>query len=156
MIQEVDKINEKFDAVMEKPFTNPNLIIQAVQVILQGCGVNLPNIHPGSDDEYVFKLEEEEDEDGDDDDDDLYLVIYINKSETPGGYDGYAQFVTGDELEELEDDIDDDDVDELDDDELDDLYEAEVEQPEAKPSAVADLPISTSNYLRQVRHSADD
>lgn len=141
---DVDAANDKFDRVLDTTFTNPNLIVQAVQAILQGYGINLPSLTPSSSEEYTFRLEADEDED-------LYLYIVIDKSES--GFEGYAQIVDGDELEELQNIDDDDDIDGTLDADLDEESKVEnddvVEKKEEKKPA-------TSRFLRQVRHSADD
>ncbi len=141
---EIDAVNARFDSVLDTTFSNPNLIVQAVQAILQGYGINLPNLLASSSEEYVFRL------DTPDEDADLYLYIVIDKSET--GFEGYAQIVDSDELEELQNIDDDDDIDGTLDADLDEESnvenDGEVEKKEEKPT--------TSRFLRQVRHSADD
>lgn len=110
-MSDVEEVNNKFDQVLAGKFAKPQIILQAVQAILQGYGVNLPNLDTdGIDDEFVFNIESA------DGDDTMYLYIAIDCDDM-GQYDGYAQIVDGEDLEDLEEmDLDDDDSDDDEDD----------------------------------------
>ena len=105
MSSDVEEVNDRFDQVLAGKFAKPEIILSAVQAILQGYGVNLPNLETdGVDDEFVFNIESA------DGDDTMYLYIAIDCDDM-GQYDGYAQIVDGEDLEDLETMDDDEDSD---------------------------------------------
>jgi hypothetical protein len=113
-MSDVEEVNQKFDSVLAGKFKNPEIILQTVQSILLGYGVNLPNIETdGIDDEFVFNVESIDGNDA------MYLYIAVDQDDT-GMFEGYAQIIDGEDLEDLEEM--DDDIEDEDDDKDDESY----------------------------------
>jgi hypothetical protein len=123
--ESIDLINSHFDQYVNGKFATAYLVIQTVRGVLERFGVNLPDIHPtGFDEEIVLRAT-----DLSGDDEDLYLCIMIDVDGN-GHYDAYAQFVDGDELDEV--------------------LDMDIETDELSPQQLV------SPYLRQTRRTADD
>ena len=123
--ESIDLINNHFDEYVNGKFATAYLVIQTVRGVLERFGVKMPDVHPtGFDEEIIFRAT-----DLDGNDEDLYLCIMIDVDNN-GHYDAYAQFVDGDELDEV--------------------LNMDIETDEISPQQLV------SPYLRQTRRSADD
>ena len=121
----IDLINSHFDQYVNGKFATAYLVVQTVRGVLERFGVNLPDGHPtGFDEEIIFRAT-----DLNGDDEDLYLCIMIDVDDN-GHYDAYAQFLNGDDL--------------------DDVLNMDISTDEVTPSQLV------SPYLRQTRRTADD